>query len=131
MMLGYILMILMVILFVIIISKEGRPPSPGAMLVGLMLSAGTVLAQSPDLSKHRVTSDYFVKPSQNNTQRMFVDHNRSGMFVKFPNQVKPVSSNRGAIFIQSNQNKTFVTVYRPTSNYTQGSYNVRNVIKFK
>lgn len=131
MMLGYILISILVILFVIIILKEGRPPSPGAMIILFTLFAGTVSAQSSGLSKHKVTSDYFVKPSQNNNQMMFVDHNKSSIFVKFPNNVKPVQNTSGTVFIQSSKNQSFITVYRPTNNYQKGSYNVRNVIKFK
>ena len=127
MMLGYILAAIMVIFFIIILMKEGRPPSPGAMIILFTLFAGTVSAQSSGLNKYRVTSDYFVK----NNNQMFVDHNKSSMFVKFPNNVKPVQNTSGTVFIQSSKNQSFITVYRPTNNYQKGSYNVRNVIKFK
>lgn len=131
MMLGYLLLSLILILLIILISKEGRPPSPGAIIFTLMMIAGTVSAQTSSLSIYKVSSDYFVKPVKSKEVKMFVDYNRSSMFVSFPNNVKPVGSNQGTIFIQSTKNQSVITVYKPSNNYMKGSYNVRNVIKFK
>lgn len=119
-MLGYLLILILCLLWYLVMKDDSRPPSSGYGVMVLFMLSLNLNAQS---DKFKDAYNYFsVKES-----KVFVDH-KSNMFIQFPKQNfdNPIRS----VFITKTESKSFVTVYRPTNNYRKGSYNVANVIKF-